>query len=94
MPDLRRVAITGLGIVSPIGNNAEEVVCGLREGRSGVVFCEEYADRGFRSHVHGAPNIDLDDHIDRKLRRFMGDGSAYNYVAMQEAIACAGLSNG
>ncbi len=93
MPDLRRVAVTGLGIVSPIGNNVGEVVESLREGRSGIVFCEEYAERGFRSHVHGAPVIDLDDHIDRKLRRFMGDGSAYNYVAMQEAIASAGLSD-
>jgi 3-oxoacyl-[acyl-carrier-protein] synthase-1 len=92
MPDLRRVAVTGLGIVSPIGNNAGEVVDSLRAGRSGIVFCEDYAERGFRSHIHGAPNIDLDDHIDRKLRRFMGDGSAYNYVAMQEAIASAGLS--
>ena len=93
MADLRRVAVTGLGIVSPIGNNADEVTASLREGRSGVVFCEEYAERGFRSHVHGAPEIDLDDHIDRKLRRFMGDGSAYNYVAMQEAIASSGLSD-
>ncbi len=92
MPDLRRVAVTGLGIVSPIGNNAGEVVDSLRTGRSGIVFCEDYADRGFRSHIHGAPNIDLDNHIDRKLRRFMGNGSAYNYVAMQEAIASAGLS--
>ena len=92
MLDLRRVAVTGLGIVSPIGNNADEVVVSLREGRSGIVFCEEYAERGFRSHVHGAPNIDLDKHIDRKLRRFMGEGSAYNYVAMQEAIGNAGLS--
>jgi 3-oxoacyl-[acyl-carrier-protein] synthase-1 len=92
MPDLRRVAVTGLGIVSPIGNNAGAVVDSLRAGRSGIVFCEDYAERGFRSHIHGAPNIDLDNHIDRKLRRFMGDGSAYNYVAMQEAIASAGLS--
>lgn len=93
MPDLRRVAVTGLGIVSPIGNNADEVVSSLYEGRSGIVFCDDYAERGFRSHVHGAPVIDLDDHIDRKLRRFMGDGSAYNYVAMQEAIASSGLSD-
>ncbi len=92
MADLRRVAVTGLGIVSPIGSNADEVVSSLREGRSGIVFCEEYAERGFRSHIHGAPMINLDDHIDRKLRRFMGDGAAYNYVAMQEAIDVAGLS--
>ncbi|NNE85677.1 MAG: beta-ketoacyl-ACP synthase I [Alphaproteobacteria bacterium] len=94
MPELRRVAVTGMGIVSPLGNNTDEVVTSLRDGRSGIVFCEDYAERGFRSHVHGAPNIDLDDHIDRKLRRFMGDGSAYNYVAMKEAIAAAGLNDG
>jgi 3-oxoacyl-[acyl-carrier-protein] synthase-1 len=92
MPELRRVAVTGLGIVSPLGNNTDEVTDSLRAGRSGIVFCEDYAERGFRSHVHGAPNIDLDNHIDRKLRRFMGDGAAYNYVAMTEAIASAGLS--
>ncbi|MFT5182012.1 MAG: 3-oxoacyl-[acyl-carrier-protein] synthase-1 [Alphaproteobacteria bacterium] len=94
MPELRRVAVTGLGIVSPLGNNTDEVTDSLRAGRSGIVFCEDYAERGFRSHVHGAPNIDLDNHIDRKLRRFMGDGSAYNYVAMTEAIASADLSEG
>ena len=92
MAELRRVAVTGLGIVSPLGNNTTAVTDSLREGRSGIVFCEDYAERGFRSHVHGAPNIDLDNHIDRKLRRFMGDGAAYNYVAMKEAIASAGLS--
>ena len=93
MPELHRVAVTGLGIISPIGNNANEVVTSLYKGRSGIVFCDNYAERGFRCHVHGAPVIDLDDHIDRKLRRFMGDGSAYNYVAMQEAITSAGLSD-
>ena len=88
---MRRVVVTGLGIVSPIGNNKAEVVDSLRAGRSGIVFCEEYAERGFRSHVHGAPKIDLEAHIDRRVRRFMGDGAAYAYVAMQEAIADAGL---
>ena len=91
MPKLRRVAITGMGIVSPLGNNIKEVVNSLYNGRSGVVFCEDYAERGFRSHLHGAPNIDLDNYIDRKLRRFMGNGSAYNYVAMKEAIETSGL---
>ena len=91
-PELRRVAVTGLGIVSPLGNNKAEVTESLRVGRSGIVFCEEYRDRGFRSHVHGALDIDLDSHVDRKVRRFMGDGAAYNYVAMQEAIADAGLT--
>lgn len=88
---MRRVVVTGMGIVSPIGNSLSEVVGSLRQGRSGIVFCHEYAERGFRSHVHGAPNINLDEQIDRKLRRFMGDGAAYNYVAMREAIADAGL---
>ena len=90
---MKRVVVTGMGIVSPIGNNIAEVTDSLRAGRSGIVFNEEYAERGFRSHVCGAPQIDMDDMIDRKLRRFMGDGSAYNYVAMQEAIADAGLSD-
>ncbi len=88
---MRRVVVTGLGIVSSIGNSREEVVASLKAGRSGITRCETYAEMGFRSHVHGAPTIDLDQHIDRKLRRFMGDGAAYNYVAMQEAIADAGL---
>ena len=89
---MKRVAVTGMGIVSPIGNNLAEVTDSLRAGRSGIVFCEDYAERGFRSHVAGTPQIDMDDMIDRKLRRFMGDGAAYNYIAMQEAIADAGLS--
>lgn len=89
---MRRVVVTGLGIVSSIGNNKEEVTQSLREGRSGIEFCDTYAEMGFRSHIHGSINIDLDSMIDRKLRRFMGEGSAYNYVAMQEAIADAGLS--
>jgi len=88
---LRRVAITGLGIVSPIGSNAGEVTDSLRAGRSGIVKSDIYEEMGFRSHVHGAPDIDFDDHIDRKLRRFMGDGAAYGYIAMQEAIASSGL---
>ena len=89
---MRRVAVTGLGIVSSIGNDKNEVLDSLKEGRSGIVHCEEYAERGFRSHVHGAVDIDIDAHIDRKLRRFMGDGAAYNYIAMQQAIDDAGLT--
>ena len=89
---MRRVAVTGLGIVSSIGNDKSEVLDSLKEGRSGIVHCEEYAERGFRSHVHGAVDIDIDAHIDRKLRRFMGDGAAYNYIAMQQAIDDAGLT--
>ncbi len=89
---MRRVVVTGLGIVSSIGSNKAEVVDALKAGRSGVEFCDTYAEMGFRSHVHGSLKVDLDAHIDRKLRRFMGDGAAYNYVAMQEAIVDAGLA--
>ncbi len=88
---MHRVAVTGLGVVSSIGNDKQEVLDSLREGRSGVRFCETYAEMGFRSHIHGDIQIDLDSLVDRKLRRFMGDGAAYNYVAMKEAIADAGL---
>ncbi len=88
----RRVVVTGMGIVSSLGNNQAEVVDSLKEGRSGIKFVEEYKERGFRSHIHGEINIDLEEHIDRKIRRFMGDGAAYNYVAMQQAIEDAGLT--
>ena len=87
----RRVVVTGLGIVSSIGNNAAEVVESLRAGRSGIEYSEEYAELGFRSHVHGPIRIDLAAEIDRKLKRFMGDGAAFNYIAMRDAIADAGL---
>ncbi|HJO71386.1 MAG TPA: beta-ketoacyl-ACP synthase I, partial [Rhodospirillales bacterium] len=89
---MRKVVVTGLGIISSIGNNAEEVTDSLKKGRSGVTFCEEYRDMGFRSHVQGAPKIDLEGAVDRKWRRFMGDGAAYNYLALEQAIADAGLS--
>ena len=88
---MRRVVVTGLGIVSSIGNNRDEVVASLREGRSGIEFSEEYAELGFRSRVHGPIRLDLDEMIDRKLKRFMGDGAAFNYLAMQQAIEDAGL---
>ncbi len=88
---MRRVAVTGLGIVSSIGNNKQEVAESLRAGRSGIVFAEDYAERGFRSHVKGSLKIDIEEQVDRKLRRFMGDGAAFNYIAMQQAIADAGL---
>ncbi len=87
----RRVVVTGMGIVSSLGNNAGEVLTSLREGKSGIKFVEEYKERGFRSHVHGDIDIDLESLIDRKVRRFMGDGAAYNYIAMQQAIDDAGL---
>jgi 3-oxoacyl-[acyl-carrier-protein] synthase-1 len=89
---MRRVVVTGLGIVSSIGNNKQQVAEALKAGRSGIVFAEDYAEHGFRSQVKGSLDIDLDEHIDRRVRRFMGDGAAYNYVAMQEAIADAGLT--
>ena len=90
---MRRVVITGLGIVSSIGNNKEEVVASLREGRSGIEFSEEYANLGFRSQIHGTLQIDTKEHIDRKRLRFMGDAAAFNYIAMQEAIADSGLED-
>jgi len=89
---MRRVVVTGLGIVSSIGNSKNEVLNSLKEGKSGIEFCEEYQERGLRSHVHGSIKINIDDHVDRKIRRFMGDGAAYNYIAMTEAIADAGLN--
>jgi 3-oxoacyl-[acyl-carrier-protein] synthase-1 len=88
---MRRVVVTGIGIISSIGNDKDEVLESLRDGRSGITFAEEYRDLGFKSQVHGAIDLDFDQLIDRKLRRFMGNGAAYNYVAMQQAIADAGL---
>ena len=88
---MRKAVITGIGIVSSIGDNKEEVLASLREARSGISYSQEYADMGFRSHLHGKPKMDIDGVLDRKLRRFMGDGAAYNYVAMQEAIDDSGL---
>jgi 3-oxoacyl-[acyl-carrier-protein] synthase-1 len=87
---MRRVVVTGLGIVSSIGNNTQEVLTSLREARSGIVRAEDYAKFGFRCQVHGAPNYDLES-IDRRIRRFMGDGAAWNYAAMQQAISDSGL---
>ncbi|HHJ39964.1 MAG: beta-ketoacyl-ACP synthase I [Methylothermaceae bacteria B42] len=90
---MRRVVITGYGIVSSIGNNRQEVLDSLRQGRSGIEFCEEYKALGMRSHVYGPVRLDPSELIDRKIYRFMGDGAAYNYLAMQEAIAQAGLQD-
>lgn len=89
---MNRVVVTGMGIVSSIGNNCAEVGTSLREGRSGIKFAEEYEALGFRSQVHGAIDIDLDALIDRKLKRFMGASAAYNYIAMREAVSASGLS--
>ncbi|MDD1606599.1 MAG: beta-ketoacyl-ACP synthase I, partial [Methylococcaceae bacterium] len=89
---MKRVVVTGLGIVSSIGNNRDEVVDALKQGRSGISFAEDYKELGFRSHVRGAINIDFDAFIDRKIKRFMGDGAAFNYIAMQQAIDDSGLA--
>jgi 3-oxoacyl-[acyl-carrier-protein] synthase I len=91
---MRRVVITGLGIVSPIGNTAEEVTASLREGRSGITFAPDYAEHGFRSQVHGKPTVDIAAHVDKRQLRFMGDGAAFNYIAMDQAIRDSGLEPG
>lgn len=91
MQKSKRVVITGLGIKSSIGNSKDEVVESLRQARSGIEFCDEYRDLGFRSHLHGPIRLNLDELIDRKLKRFMGDAAGYCYLAMQDAIADAGL---
>jgi len=90
---LKRVVITGMGIVSSLGNNKQEVLDSLKSCRSGIKFSQEYADLSFRSHVYGPVEIDTSSLIDRKVRRFMGDAAAFNYIAMQEAIDDAGLSD-
>lgn len=91
---MRRVVVTGIGVVSPIGNDKAEVIESLKTGRSGITFAPEYKEMGFRSHVHGSLKVNLEDRIDRKLLRFMGDGAGYNYLAMEEAIADSGLEPG
>jgi 3-oxoacyl-[acyl-carrier-protein] synthase-1 len=90
---MRRVVVTGMGIVSSIGNNTQEVLASLHDAKSGIVKSDRYSELGFRSQVHGAPTLDLDSAIDRRVRRFMGDGAAWNYVAMQQAIQDAGLED-
>jgi len=91
---MRRVVVTGIGIVSPIGNTADEVAQSLRAGRSGIVFAPDYAEHGFRSQIHGLPQIVPEDHIDKRNMRFMGPGAAYNFIAMEQAIADSGLEPG
>jgi 3-oxoacyl-[acyl-carrier-protein] synthase I len=88
---VKRVVITGLGIVSCLGNDAESVTNSLYQGRSGISLSQQQIDAGMRSHVSGAPNIDIEAHIDRKQLRFMGNAAAYAYIAMQRAIDDAGL---
>ena len=88
---MRRVVVTGLGIVSPIGNSAEEVTTALKAGKSGIVASEEMAEHGFRSQVAGTLKIDPKEHIDKRAMRFMGPGAAYAHIAMSQAIADSGL---
>ena len=88
---MRRVVVTGMGIVSSIGSNAEEVTASLRAAKSGIVAAEDYIRLGFRSQVQGSLKVDLDKEVDRRARRFMGDGAAYAWIAMNQAIADAGL---
>lgn len=88
---MRRVVVTGMGIISCIGNNTEEVLESLKAGKSGISFAEEYAEKGFRSHVHGKPDINLQESIDKRLWRFMGDAAGYTHLSMEQAIADAGL---
>ncbi|MDG1009125.1 MAG: beta-ketoacyl-ACP synthase I [Amylibacter sp.] len=88
---MRRVVVTGLGIVSSIGTSAEEVTASLKAGKSGIVSAPEYVEHGFRSQIHGRVDINVAEHIDKRTLRFMGPGSAYAHIAMQQAIADAGL---
>ena len=88
---MRRVVVTGIGVLSSIGVNKESVKESLIKGQSGIVYSQEFADAGIRSQVAGSIDINLDELIDRKLKRFMGDGSSYNYLAMKEAIEDSGL---
>jgi len=88
---MRRVVVTGMGIVSSIGNTAQEVLASLREARSGITGAAEYEAHGFRCQVHGAPDLNWEEVLDRRTRRFMGEGSAWNYIAMDQAIQDSGL---
>ena len=88
---MRRVVITGMGIVSSIGNNTQEVLASLHEAKSGITRAEKYAELGFRSQVQGAPTLDPADVIDRRAMRFLGEGAAWNHIAMEQAIQDSGL---
>ncbi len=88
---MRRVVVTGMGIVSSIGNSTQEVLASLREARTGVVRADKYAELGFRCHVHGAPTLDPTESVDRRAMRFLGGGAAWNHVAMEQAIRDSGL---
>ncbi|GLQ12456.1 beta-ketoacyl-[acyl-carrier-protein] synthase I [Devosia yakushimensis] len=88
---MRRVVVTGMGIISSIGNSLDEVTASLKAARPGIVFAQDQAELGFRSHVKGDPRLDPFELLDRRVTRFMGQGAAWNYLAMQQAIADAGL---
>ena len=90
---MRRVVITGMGIISSIGNNIEEVERSLYDGSSGIIFAEDYKEMGFRSHIKGNIDVNLEENIDRRLLRFMGDGAAYAYLSMKQAIQDSGLED-
>ena len=90
---MKRVVVTGIGIVSCLGNNQDEVYQSLLNSKSGISFCEEYKEHNLKSHIHGKPKIKIEDHVDRKIIRFMGSGSAYNYIAMKEAVKDSGLED-
>ena len=91
---MRRVVVTGLGVVSSIGNNAEEVLASLKAGKSGITANEDMKEHGFRSQIAGNIKLDVADHVDKRTLRFMGPGAAYAYIAMQQAIADSGLEEG
>ena len=88
---MKRVVVTGIGVVSCLGNNQEEVYQSLLNSKSGITFSEEYKEYNLKSNIHGKPNIKLEDYVDRKVIRFMGPGSAYNYISMTEAVKDSGL---
>src|SRR6476469_7123893 len=88
---MRRVVVTGMGIVSSIGNNTQEVLASLREAKSGIVRADKYAELGFRCQVHGAPRLDPEEVVDRRAMRFLGEGAAWNHVAMEQAIRDSGI---
>ena len=88
---MKRVVVTGIGVVSCLGNNQGEVFKSLINSKSGITFSEEYKEYNLKSNIHGKPNIKLEDHVDRKFIRFMGPGSAYNFISMAEAVKDSGL---
>ena len=90
---MKKVVVTGIGVVSCLGNNQDEVLNSLLNSKSGITNCDQYKEYNLKSHVHGKPDIKFEDHIDRKVMRFMGAGSAYNYIAMSEAIKDSGLKD-